>query len=412
MNSFDYVIVGGGIVGLTVARELFSREPGAKIVVFEKEREVAKHGSGRNSGVLHSGIYYPEGSLKAKMCSSGAKLMADYCDEYNLPIARYGKVIVPTKEDDGPQLDLLLQRAKANGARAELLNEQQLHEYEPSVRTATGAALYSPDTMVVEPKAIMQHLVKELSDKGVLIRTGEEITDVDVVNQRIITKNFQCRYDWLFNSAGQYADKVAKIFGVGEKYTLLPIKGIYYQLSPSSTVTCKSLIYPVPDLNVPFLGVHFTKTISGDIYLGPTAVPAFGREHYSGFNGVSLSESSSILFRLGQQYVFNKQGFRNFSHSEALRFFKSKFAEAARYLTPDLKNQDLLDCDKVGIRAQLLDIKKHELVMDFVVEKGQNSLHVLNAISPAFTSSMSFAKYIVNQKENCSSRSSSPLKSA
>jgi len=349
--------------------------------------------------VLHSGIYYPEGTLKARMCASGAKMMAEYCDNNKLPIARLGKVILPIMENDGPQLELLYQRATANGARVELLDEKQLHEFEPSARTATGKALLSPDTAVVEPLPIVNHLLQELVEKGVEIQFDSEIKRADVSNSLLSTKIGQHGYGWLFNSSGQYADKVGKLFGVGNRFTLLPFKGIYYKLSGSSKVICNGLIYPVPDLNVPFLGVHYTKKLDGSVYLGPTAVPALGREHYRGLEGLSLSETFPILFRLAQQYVLNQQGFRYFSHSEALRFFKGKFAEAARQLTPDLKTEDLLASDKVGIRAQLLDVKKHELVMDFVVENGANSTHVLNAISPAFTSSMSFAKYIVDQKE-------------
>ncbi|TLS69029.1 L-2-hydroxyglutarate oxidase [Mariprofundus erugo] len=398
MKSYDYVIVGAGIVGLTIARELRQRERDASILIVEKEPEVGRHGSGRNSGVLHSGIYYPEGSLKARLCSNGSKMMAEYCDSHGLPIARLGKVILPVREGDDRQLDLLYHRAIANGARVELLDEKQLLEYEPSARTATGQALLSPDTAVVEPRVIVQHMVASLQRDGVEIRYQDEIVEVDTEQAEIRTKNGRYGYGWLFNSSGQYADKVGHLFGVGQNYTLLPFKGIYYRLSSESKVVCNSLIYPVPDLNVPFLGVHYTKKIDGSVYLGPTAVPALGREHYRGLEGISLTESMSILFRLGQQYALNRQGFRHFSHSEALRFFKSKFAEAARYLTPELRDEDLLVCDKVGIRAQLLDISKHELVMDFIVENGENSTHVLNAISPAFTSSMSFAKYIVDQK--------------
>jgi len=399
MKSYDYIIIGAGIVGLTVARELRRREPNAAILMLEKEQEVGMHGSGRNSGVLHSGIYYPEGSLKAKMCSSGSKLMAEYCDNNKLPIARLGKVILPVREDDGPQLSLLFNRAKANGARVELLDEKQLQALEPSTRTATGKALFSPDTAVVDPKAIVKHLLVELQGMGVEVQFGAKIVHVDAARSLLRSNSGDHGYGWLFNSSGQYADKVGKLFGVGDSYTLLPFKGIYYRLSPASKVVCNGLIYPVPDLNVPFLGVHYTKKIDGNVYLGPTAVPALGREHYRGIEGLDLIESVSILFRLGQQYALNRQGFRNFSHAEALRFFKPKFAEAARSLTPALNDGDLLASDKVGIRAQLLDLKKHELVMDFVVENGENSTHILNAISPAFTSSMSFAKYIVDQKE-------------
>lgn len=399
MNKYDYIIIGAGVVGLTVALELLSREPGASILVLEKEHDVGKHGSGRNSGVLHSGIYYPEKSLKARMCANGARMMADYCDANHLPIARLGKVIVPVRETDDPQLELLLRRSRANGARVEMLDEQQLHKLEPSARTATGRALHSPDTAVVEPLPVIRRMLKELLDKGVIVQFDAQIVRANVSGSTLHARGGNYSYGWLFNTSGQYADKVGKLFGVGQGYTLLPFKGIYYRLSPSSSVVCNSLIYPVPDLNVPFLGVHYTRKIDGQVYLGPTAVPALGREHYQGLDGMSLSESIPILFRLAQQYALNKQGFRKFSHMEALRFFRSKFADAARMLTPDIKDEDLLTSDKVGIRAQLLDVKKHELVMDFLVENGIRSTHVLNAISPAFTSSMSFAKYIVDQKE-------------
>lgn len=398
VKHYDYVIVGAGIIGLTVARELLSRHSDARVLILEKEPEAGLHGSGRNSGVLHSGIYYPEGSLKARMCSAGAKLMAAYCDANKLPIARLGKVILPVHEDDDAQIDLLFRRAQANGAQVELLDERQLLEREPSARSATGRGLYSPDTAVVEPRGIILHLLHELRSAGVEVLFSARIHDAKPAEAGLDTNYGSLSYGWLFNCTGQYADKVGQRFLVGRRYTLLPFKGIYYRLSPTSKVACNGLIYPVPDLKVPFLGVHYTKKIDGQVYLGPTAVPALGREHYRGFDGMSLSESVAILYRLAQQYALNKQGFRHFSHSEALRFFKSRFAEAARRLTPELRNDDLLACDKVGIRAQLLDLQKHELVMDFVVENGENSTHVLNAISPAFTSSMSFAKYIVDQK--------------
>lgn len=399
MRSYDYIVVGAGIIGLTIARELKIREPNASVLILEKEPEVGRHGSGRNSGVLHSGIYYPEGSMKARMCASGARMMAEYCEINQLPMARLGKVILPIREGDDRQLELLYRRAKANSARVELIDENQLHAMEPSARTATGKALYSPDTAVVEPKAIVKHLLEELRNKGVDVQFNAEVVGANVEESCLNTRSDSYAYGWLFSGAGQYADRVGKMFGVGLDYVLLPFKGIYYQLSADSAVSCNSLIYPVPDLNVPFLGVHYTKKIDGQVFLGPTAVPALGREHYHGIEGMSLSESVSILYRLAQQYVHNQQGFRRFSHMEALRFFKSKFAEAARLLTPELKDEDLLACDKVGIRAQLLNTKTHELVMDFLVERKKNSVHVLNAISPAFTSSMSFAKYIVDQKE-------------
>lgn len=399
MDNVDYLIIGAGIIGLTLARELIHREPDASILILEKETDLGAHGSGRNSGVLHSGIYYPEGSLKACMCADGARQMAEYCEENGLPFARLGKVIVPSRETDDPQLDVLFQRADRNGVRVEMLDEQQLRDIEPSARTATGKALFSPDTAVVDPLAVLRSLASKLNRKGVKIHYGEGVVEANADESRVYTKRGRYSYGWLFNCSGQFADRIAGLFGAGKNFTLLPFKGIYYRLSPESDVKCNGLIYPVPDLRMPFLGVHFTKKLDGSVYVGPTAVPALGREHYRGVKGIRPVEGTKILFRLAQQYAKNQQGFRRFTHEEASHFLPSRFARAARLLTPDLKETDLLKSNKVGIRAQLLDLQTGKLEMDFVVEKGDNSTHVLNAVSPAFTSSMSFAKYILDNNE-------------
>jgi len=396
--NVDFLIIGGGIVGLTLARELARRQPDASILVLEKEMELARHGSGRNSGVLHSGIYYPEGSLKARLCSAGSKTMAAYCEEHGLPLARLGKVILPLREEDDAQLDLLHRRARANGAQVEILDERQLLEREPSARTATGRALFAPDTSVVDPVAVVRRLAEELTAGGVKLVLGAKVRRIEPRLGTVKTDKDSISCGWVFNCAGQFADKVAHLFGVGRRYTLLPFKGIYYRLSPDSKVRCNGLIYPVPDLNVPFLGVHYTRKLDGSVYLGPTAVPALGREHYRGVQGLDLAEGSIMLLHLARQYLANKQGFRRFAHEEALRFLRSRFAEAAQALTPGLRSEDLLASGKVGIRAQLLDREKRELVMDFLVERGERSTHVLNAISPAFTSSMSFAEYILDNE--------------
>jgi len=397
-SCYDFLVVGGGIIGLTLARELSERHPGARIAVTEKESFLGRHGSGRHSGVLHSGIYYPEGSLKARLCSAGSKAMAAYCEERGLPLARLGKVVLPLREEDDARLGLLLRRGQANGARVEILDEHQLLEREPSARTATGRALFSPDTAVVEPGAVVGCLAEELRANGVKLVMGAEVRQVIAESNLVKTGRETISCGWVFNCAGQFADKVAHLFGVGRRYTLLPFKGIYYRLSPDSRVRCNGLIYPVPDLNVPFLGVHYTRKLDGSVYLGPTAVPALGREHYQGVQGLDLREGAIILLHLARQYLANKQDFRRFAHEEALRFLRSRFADAARALTPDLRSEDLLPSAKVGIRAQLLDREKRELVMDFLVERGERSTHVLNAISPAFTSSMSFARYILDNE--------------
>lgn len=396
-RTVDFLVVGAGVLGLSLARELKQRHPDSQIIVFEKEPHLGKHASGRNSGVLHSGIYYPEGSLKARVCVEGARAMAAYCDEHQLPISRLGKVIVPTRPEDDAQLDLLYRRALANGARAELIDEARLRELEPEAKSASGRALHAPETAVVDPGAILERLAEDLRAQGVEIILGTAMGEVDDRARTARAGGETYAYGHLYNAAGLHADRVAQGCGVGAQYTMMPFKGLYYKLDPASGLDIHRLIYPVPDLNVPFLGVHFTKKVDGAVYLGPTAIPAFGRENYQGLEGLDLSESAAMLSRVARHYMDNKQGFRAYAHAESLRFFKPRFAEAARALAPRLEAKHLLPSDKVGIRAQLVDTEKNELVMDFLVERGQHSTHVLNAVSPAFTSAFSFARYMLDQ---------------
>lgn len=396
MNEYDIIIVGAGIIGLTITKELTNKYPSASILILDKETSPALHGSGRNSGVLHSGIYYAEDSLKAKCCAEGAQLMASYCNDNKLPIKHIGKVIVPTKVSDNDVLELLYKRGKANGAKVTIIDDKKLKEIEPEAKTATGYALYSPNTAVVDPIAIINCLVNELKQKGVVFSFGETVKSADVEQSLIRTPGSVFKYKMLVNAAGQQADRVARLFGASKDFTLLPFKGLYYALSGKSKLRFNGLIYPVPDMNVPFLGVHSVKNVAGDVYFGPTALPAFGREHYSGLKGIEVVDTASIGYHLMQQYTRNKQGFRQFAHEEAGRFFKHRFIAAAKALVPNLRDEDLITSKKVGIRAQLLNKNSHELVMDFLTEKKGNTFHVLNAVSPAFTSSLSFAKLIVS----------------
>lgn len=384
-------------MGLAIARELRDRHPKASIVVLEKEATLGAHASGRNSGVLHSGIYYAENSLKARVCVEGARMLAAYCEEHRLPLDRMGKVILPVTEHDDAQLDLLYRRGKANGARVELIDRAQLRELEPEAHTVTGRALHSPDTAVIEPGAVLDHLARSLRAAGVEIRMQQRVQAADPAKATVRTQDATIRYGHLFNAAGLHADVVAHAFGLGRRYTILPFKGIYYKLDDASGLAFNGLVYPVPDLSVPLLGVHVTKKVDGAIYFGPTAVPALGRENYAGLAGLSPRDLPPILGHLALQYLKNKQGFRRFAHQEGVRFFKSRFATAARSLIPRLKAEHLVSSKKVGIRAQLLDKERDELVMDFLLESGLNSTHVLNAVSPAFTSAFSFARLVVDR---------------
>jgi L-2-hydroxyglutarate oxidase len=390
----DFAIIGGGIVGLTVARALAQRKAGT-IVVFEKEPAVAAHASGRNSGVLHSGIYYAEGSLKARICAEGARRMAAYCDERGLPIRRVGKLILPTQREDGGLLEMLQARGKANGAQFELVDEARIREIEPDAHSADGRGLYNPETAVVEPAPVVEGIAAELRDLGVTVRTGCEAKPVG--DRTLVVAGERVSYGHLINAAGAYADRVAHAMGVGARYRILPFKGAYYKLREGAGVRVNGLIYPVPDLRIPVLGVHTTRTVSGGVYLGPTASPALGRENYRGLQGFSAVDATAIAGRVAQQYLRNIGGFRSYLHREASRMLKPGFLKAARALLPRLEGGDLLPSNKVGIRAQLLDTEKGALEMDFVVEDGPHSTHVLNAISPAFTASFPFAELVLER---------------
>jgi L-2-hydroxyglutarate oxidase LhgO len=390
----DYVIIGAGVVGLTIALELKQRRPAATVIVLEKERRPGLHSSGRNSGVLHSGIYYPAGSLKARLCGEGAVAMAAYCERTGLPVKRLGKVLVPVREADGPQLAILEERGAANGVSVERLDAAALNELEPEARSATGEALFVPMTAVVDSALVMDRLVTDAVNAGIELRCDGTLDGVDVASGRLGWSGERVRFGHVVNSAGLHADRVAHLFGQGERYTMLPFKGIYWRLDPASGIRINHLVYPVPDLRVPFLGIHTTTAINGNVYIGPTAVPAFGRENYRGFQGIGFREAAGITRELLHMFVSGHDGFRRLARQEGPRYLKSRFAEAARGLLPRLRAGDLLPCDKIGIRAQLFDRRERRLVNDFLIERGANSTHVLNAVSPAFTSAFPLARFV------------------
>jgi len=397
MRTFDTVIVGAGIIGLSVARELRYRHADMTIAVLEKERQLGLHASGRNSGVLHSGIYYPVGSLKGRICAAGARALASFCDANRLPIERIGKVILPVIPSDDAQLDVLVERARSNGANASLINERELAELEPAARSCSGRALWSPNTAVIDPKKILSQLETDLLRSGVEILKGHRVSDV--VEGRLIADNQAIGYGHLVNAAGLHADVVAKALGVGSNYRILPFKGLYYEVAPLSPVRIRRLIYPVPDLRVPFLGVHFTRTPTGEAFVGPSAIPALGRENYQRLEGMNAGDLSSIVAAMARQYISGKQGFRTFVAQEVSRLVKSNFVKAAQALVPQIRGRDLLPSSKVGIRAQLFDMRKNEMVMDFLIEQGPRSTHVLNAVSPGLTSAFEFAKLVADHVE-------------
>ena len=397
-KSVDYLIVGGGIIGLTVARELRKRYPAASIALLEKEAALGKHASGRNSGVLHSGIYYDSNTLKAKVCADGARRMKAFAAEHGINCQHSGKVIVATSPQDLPVIERLLKNARENGIRAERLDEQGIRQIEPHAGVYQQG-IHCPDTAVIDNKAVLSKLRELLTVEKVEIFFNAPVISVEVAARKVNTPAGEFSYGYLFNCAGASADKVAKHYGLGLDYTLVPFKGIYFKLRPERAHLVRANIYPVPDINQPFLGVHLTRVASGEVYAGPTAIPALGRENYGILTGAQLGESLRVGFEVIRMYLANHQNFRKLVHTELGKYRKKNFFAAVHKLMPELTCDDLIPCDKVGIRPQLINVREKRLEMDYVIEKSPDSLHVLNAISPAFTSSLAFAEWIVNQSK-------------
>ena len=386
----DFVVVGAGIVGLTLARAIAGRG-GGSVLVLEKEEALGKHASGRNSGVLHAGIYYAPDSRKARTCLAGNLLMRAYCQERGLPLLECGKVIVAREEAELPVLDELFRRAGANGARVEMLDERSLAEVEPCARTV-GRALWSRQTAVVDPKAVLAALRAELESGGrVRIRTGVEVVAAAGPGG-VRTTQGDVSYGRLVNAAGAHCDRVARLFGVGLHLRLIPFKGIYRKLRKDARLVVKGNVYPVPDPRNPFLGVHFTRSVHGDVYLGPTAIPAFGRENYGILAGVDgeafrIAAEDAVLF-------FRNPGFRSVALTEPRKYVPAFLHRDAARLVHGFDPSEVEPAEKVGIRPQLVDWRTKQLLMDFVVERAGETLHVLNPISPAFTSSMELARQL------------------
>jgi L-2-hydroxyglutarate oxidase len=271
----------------------------------------------------------------------------------------------------------------------------------PDGRTASGRALWSPGTCVVKPKLVLQRLEQRLRERGVRFALGTTVTYVAPDERRLNLKHcgeaITMAYGHLFNATGLQADRIAQAFGLGQHYTLLPFKGLYWQLDPKAPFSFSTNLYPVPDLNVPFLGVHVTPSPDGSISLGPTAIPAWGRENYQGIQGVEPLMALEFVGDLASQWWRNVGGFRRYAREQALHGLKPLFLKAAKALVPGLRSEHLIPSQKVGIRAQLYDRSSGTLVQDFCLENGTASTHVLNAISPAFTASFALADLILDQ---------------
>ncbi len=394
--KFDYVIVGAGIMGLSMAYALREKFPKASILVVEKEKDTPLHASGRNSGVLHAGFYYSSNSLKAKFTKNGCFFWREFCEKHNLPINKCGKVVVVQEERELEGLEELYRRGIKNRVELKIVDEKELKEIEPNAKTIEKA-MYSPNTATVDPKTIVRKLLQILKESEVEFVFGKGYISREQNAIKLSTGEI-VEYGKLINCAGLYADKIAKDYGLGERYVILPFKGLYLKyLGRDKPV--KVNIYPVPDLKFPFLGVHFTVAVDHTIKIGPTAIPVLGRENYEGFSGINFKELATIMSYNAKLFL-KSPIFRNLAFEELKKYSKSYFISKAKKLVKHIDVSKFNEWTSPGIRAQLLDGEKLELVQDFIVESDLESVHILNAVSPAFTASIPFARYVVEKYIN------------
>ncbi|MEQ1919547.1 MAG: FAD-dependent oxidoreductase [Elusimicrobiota bacterium] len=370
-------------------------KPRASVALLDKEDGPARHASGRNSGVLHAGFYYTADSLKARFTRAGNLAWTRYCQERSLPLRACGKLVVASREEDLPVLDELLRRGRANDVPVELVDEERAREIEPRARTM-GRALYSPSTSVVDPAACLAALVADAQREGVDIRWKTAYLGRE--GRAVLTSAGPIEAGFTVNAAGLYADRVARDFGFGKRYRILPFKGLYlYSEEPAGAF--RAHIYPVPDIRNPFLGVHFTVTVDGRVKIGPTAIPGLWRENYGGLAGFSAFELAEIACRQAGLFFGAGFDFRRLAWEEIQKNSKSVLASLASRLADGVRKSDYRRWGKPGMRAQLVDVEKKTLVMDFVLEGDAGSMHVLNAVSPGFTCAMPFAAHVCDRIE-------------
>jgi (S)-2-hydroxyglutarate dehydrogenase len=393
----DVLIVGGGIVGLAVALEITRRFPRLRMVLLEKESRVGRHQSGHNSGVIHSGVYYKPGSLKATLCVAGARAMIEFCREHEILHQVCGKVIVATHEAEFPRLEELRRRGEANGLTALLsIGPEQLKEIEPNA--AGLRALVVPSTGITDYAAVCQKYAEIISKQGGSIQLATTVTGIKRQPDEVVVETnrgeFHARY--LINCAGLFSDRIARMAGDDPQVMIVPFRGEYYDLAPQRSSLVRSLIYPVPDPQFPFLGVHFTRRIDGTVDAGPNAVLAFRREGYrrSDFNLRDLASSLTFpgFWRMAAKHW--RSGIDEFR----LSYSKKVFVGALRRLLPELREEDLVPGDS-GVRAQAVR-RDGTLVDDFQFVPSPRTLHVLNVPSPAATASLMIGREVVRFAED------------
>ena len=390
----DVIVIGGGIVGLATAYKLLEQKPGLKLRILEKEKSIGLHQSGHNSGVIHSGIYYKPGSVKAKNCRRGVEELLLFCDKFNVQYDLCGKVIVAVNLEEVNRLDALYKRGLENGiSNIRIVDSQELKDLEPH---ATGIkAIHVPSTGIINYTSVVDELGKQIIKRGGEIKTKATVKGFVRKAGECIVNTQMCDYptELVINCAGLYSDKIAQLAGENSSISIIPFRGEYYVLKPESRHLVNSLIYPVPDPRLPFLGVHFTRRIDGSVEAGPNAVLATAREGYRrrDFNFQETWEllTNPGVWKIGRNYW--KTGMGEYTRS----LFKPLFVKALQYLVPAIQGSDLVPGGS-GVRAQAMD-ETGKLLDDFCIVQSERFIHVLNAPSPAATASFAIGSTIADQ---------------
>jgi L-2-hydroxyglutarate oxidase len=389
--QYDVIIVGGGIVGLASGLKLLQSNPSLKVVLLEKEKEVAHHQTGNNSGVIHSGLYYKPGSLKAKNCIHGYGLLIDFCQKENIPFDLCGKIVVASDTGEIPLLNNLYERGAQNGLSGfRMLKAEELKDYEPHVIGVGG--FFVPQTGIVDYKMVAQKYAEQIDRRGGVIKLGEKVVNIVGESNNILVETTVTTYysRLLINCAGLYSDKIARLTSPDIDVKIIPFRGEYFKLKKEKEYLVKNLIYPVPDPNFPFLGVHFTRMMKGGVEAGPNAVLAFSREGYRK-SDINLREFGEILAWPGFQKVVAK--YWKTGLGEMYRSFsKSAFTKALQKLIPEIQETDLVP-GGAGVRAQACN-RTGGLVDDFLIFEEKQVINVCNAPSPAATSSLSIGESV------------------
>jgi L-2-hydroxyglutarate oxidase LhgO len=392
--NYDIAIIGGGILGLATARSILDKAPRARIVVLEKEIDIAHHQTGHNSGVIHSGIYYKPGSYKARLCVEGVRLMKAYCEKNDIEVETCGKVIVATSQEEVPRLKTLYERGTANGVPGlAMIDAARLRELEPHANAV--AAIHSPQTAIVDYRKVAEALARELVASGVTIERSFRVTSI--VRRRGVLRlgtadGHAVMADRLVNCAGLYSDVVARLAEAPVDVQIVPFRGEYYMIRPERQHLVNGLIYPVPDPEFPFLGVHFTRTVHGEVEAGPNAVLALAREGYS-WSHVRLAELAATL-RFSGFHAIAKKYWRMGSYEVYRSLYKPAFVRALQRLVPAIRAEDITP-GGAGVRAQAVTADG-ALVDDFRIVQTADAVHVLNAPSPAATASLAIGRHIAS----------------